>query len=108
MANKEEATTIPSKKTAKPPKATYNSLGASKPSSNDESVANKEEATTPSKKHAKPPRSTHNASNVVKINVTTCTQEYGPIKKGVGIMSTLKSYMCFETFFQKPCLETQV
>jgi hypothetical protein len=39
-ANKEEATKIPSKKNAKPPKTTYNSSGASKPSSSGEIVAN--------------------------------------------------------------------
>jgi hypothetical protein len=73
MDDKEEATIIPSKNNAKPPKAIYNSSGTSKPSSNGDIVANKEEATTPSKKHAKPLRSTHNASIVVKRNVTTRT-----------------------------------
>jgi hypothetical protein len=83
MDDKEEASTIPSKNNAKPPKAIYNSSGTLKPSSNGDIVANKEEAKTPNNKHEKPPRSTHNAFIVVKRNVTTRTQEDGPIKKGV-------------------------
>jgi hypothetical protein len=95
MADKEEATTIPSNKNEKPPKATYNFSGVSKPPSSGETMANKEEATTPSKKHAKPPRSTHNVSIVVKRNVTTCTQENGPIKKKCGYNVFIKILYVF-------------
>jgi hypothetical protein len=72
VVDKEEIATTPSKKNAKPPKATYNSLGASKVSSSGEIVVNKEEATTLSKKHAKPLKGTCNASIVVKRTITTC------------------------------------
>jgi hypothetical protein len=91
VADKEEVATTPNKKNAKPPKATYNSLGASKLSSSGEIVVNKEEAKTPNKKRAKPPRSTRNVFTVVKRNVTTHTQEDRPIKKGVGTRSSSRS-----------------
>jgi hypothetical protein len=91
MVDKEEAATTPNKKNAKPPKATYNSLGASKVSSSGETMANKEEATTPNKKHAKPLRGSCNAFIVVKRIITTCNQEHEPIKKGVGTRFSSRS-----------------